>query len=344
MDNSINKDLKIARNTQLEDIDYLVCGIQNGNIMILSKALTLIESTNIEKRKLANQLISQLKAKKSNTIRLGITGTPGVGKSTFIESFGLLLIENGYKVAVLAIDPSSSISHGSILGDKTRMQDLSTHPQAFIRPTSSGNHLGGTSEHTRESILLCEAAGFDFIIIETVGVGQSETLVSKLVDHFILLLQPGAGDELQGIKRGIVEMADIIVVNKADGDKLQLAKEARNFYSNAIHLFPAKGNGVEVKVMTCSALEKTGINEVFHVVQNNHKYLIDNNLLNTYRSNQLLAGFDENLTLGLKTILDENPKLKNILIQLKEQIANQSISPYEAANTFLEKINSMFND
>ena len=218
---------------------------------MLSKAITLIESSRNDHREIAEQIIEGCLPYSGKSLRIGITGSPGVGKSTFIESLGQLLIQDDNPLAVLAIDPSSRISKGSILGDKTRMQELSANKLVFIRPTPAGSSLGGVARRTRETIILCEAAGYQYIIIETVGVGQSETVVHSMVDFFLLLLLPGAGDELQGIKRGIVEMADLIAINKAEGDQLTLAKRAKQAYRNALHLYPLKESGWNPKVVLC---------------------------------------------------------------------------------------------
>ena len=237
--------------------EELITGILEGDKTALSRAITLVESTNPEHLEKANEVIKGCLPHANNSIRIGITGVPGVGKSTFIEAFGTHLTSLGKKVAVLAVDPSSSISHGSILGDKTRMEELVKDKKAFIRPSASGGTLGGVARKTREAIILCEACGFDTIIIETVGVGQSETAVHSMVDFFLLLKISGAGDELQGIKRGIMEMTDTIVINKADGDNIVKAKLAKSEFNRALHLFPPKSSGWMPKVTTCSAYEKT---------------------------------------------------------------------------------------
>ena len=237
----------------------LLSGILKGEIRALSSAITLLESALLEDKYEAKMLVQQALPHAGKSIRIGITGVPGVGKSTFIDAFGMELIRQGKKVAILAIDPSSEKSGGSILGDKTRMHQLSMEKNAFIRPTPSGNSLGGVARKSRETILLCEAAGFDVILVETVGVGQSETMVHSMVDFFLLLMLAGAGDELQGIKRGIMEMADALVITKADGDNIRKANAARQEYQNAMHLFPPTQNGWIPKAMTCSALEGNSI-------------------------------------------------------------------------------------
>ncbi|MBC8300463.1 MAG: methylmalonyl Co-A mutase-associated GTPase MeaB [Pelagibacterales bacterium] len=240
--------------------------ILKGNITALGQAITLVESTLPEDEKIAQKLLATCLLKSGNSIRIGITGVPGVGKSTFIETFGKLLTSQGKKVAVLAIDPTSERTKGSILGDKSRMHQLSSDKNAFIRPSPNSGTLGGVANKTRESIILCEAAGFDIILIETVGVGQSETTVNNLVDFFLLLMLAGAGDELQGIKRGIMELAHALVITKADGDNCQKAKNAGLEYKSALHLFPAMENGWTPQVSTCSALENTGVEQILETI------------------------------------------------------------------------------
>jgi LAO/AO transport system kinase len=240
-------------------LQWYLTGLANADRVVLGQAITLIESEHPLHMRKAQELLLALPAPASQTIRIGISGAPGVGKSTMIEVLGLELIKMGHRVAVLTIDPSSGVTGGSILGDKTRMDLLSVHPQAFIRPSAAGTTLGGVARSTREAIIVAEAAGYDIVIVETVGVGQSEVAVHAMTDLFMLMLLPGAGDDLQGIKRGIVELADICVVNKADGDRLALAKTARAHYLNALHLFPAKSHGIPVQVLLASALEKQQI-------------------------------------------------------------------------------------
>ncbi len=241
-------------------------GIRAGDTAVLSRAITLVESNNPAHTKLASELLAMCLPYANQSIRIGITGVPGVGKSTFIESFGKLLTSLQKKVAVLAIDPSSTVSKGSILGDKTRMEQLVKDPNAYIRPSAAGESLGGVARKTRESIILCEAAGFDTILIETVGVGQSETAVHSMTDFFLLLHLTGAGDELQGIKRGIIEMADAVVINKADGDNLKKANLEKTGLQHALHIWPAKENGWVPPVVLCSALENKGIEELWNII------------------------------------------------------------------------------
>jgi LAO/AO transport system kinase len=260
----LKSDLK---NTKTYDALAIAKGLQSGNIADLSKAITLVESINSEYRKYGEQILSICNQNPKSSERIGITGVPGVGKSTFIESFGLFLIHQGYKVAVLAIDPSSKKSGGSILGDKTRMSILSTESNAYIRPSASGETLGGVAARTKEIILLCESAGYDKVIIETVGVGQSETAVKDLCDFFILLMLSGAGDELQGIKRGIMEMSDLLLITKADGSNIEKSKLAAAQYKNALHLLPQNEMNWLVPVLITSAIENKGLSEVYEKMQ-----------------------------------------------------------------------------
>lgn len=274
---------------------YFINGILQADIAILSRAITLVESTNQINQNLAQEIINGIIIKTGNSFRIGVTGVPGVGKSTFIESFGKEVIDNGHKLAVLAIDPSSNKSKGSILGDKTRMEELSTNPNVYIRPSPSSGNLGGVTRVTYETILLCEAAGFDFIIVETVGVGQSEIAVSKVTDFFLLLMLAGAGDELQGIKRGIMEMADAILITKADGDNEKKALQAKREYQNAQHLFPAKENLWLVPVSTCSSIEGNGIPGVYSQMEQYFNHIKTKGWYNENRSRQDVDFFKENL-------------------------------------------------
>ena len=324
--------------SSLKNVDHYVNGILNADRVLLARAITFLESQKQSHRELANEILKACIPHAGNSIRIGISGSPGVGKSTFIEAFGKTLIQAGKKVAVLAVDPSSSVTKGSILGDKTRMPELSTDPNAFIRPSPSGKTLGGVTNATRESILLCEAAAYDVILVETVGVGQSETEVHSLVDLFVLLLLPGAGDELQGIKRGIVELADLVLVNKADGKRIEMAKEIKKSYSNALHLYPAKENGLIAEVMLCSALEKTGMKEIWEKINSFEKELEASGFKNKQRENQKIQAFENMLE---RSFLDfvlrkegASEKKEEVIDALK---ANQ-LSVYEAVSFLLEKI------
>jgi len=312
-------------------------GILNGDRSTLGRAITLIESDLQNEKELAKKLISYCLPYSGNSIRIGITGVPGVGKSTFIESFGLQMIARGKKVAVLAIDPSSTRTKGSILGDKTRMEELSIHPEAFIRPSASSGTLGGVARATRETVILCEAAGFDLIIIETVGVGQSETAVAQIVDFFLLLMLAGGGDELQGIKRGIMEMADLIVINKADGDNIQKAKLAKMEYQNALHLFPALANGWIPNVLTASAINKDGLDSVWETINAFVKTMKKNAWFSKHRQEQSLLILKESINQSLSSGFFENIIIKRMQKKYEKQILEEKISPYEAAQKLLEK-------
>ena len=267
-------------------------GILKRDITALSRAITLAESSKEEHQQLSQQIIEKIMPHTGRSVRVGVTGVPGVGKSTFIEAYGQLLLQKRHAVAVLAVDPSSTMSKGSILGDKTRMEKLSAEKNVFIRPSPSGGSLGGVTLKTRESILLCEAAGFDYILIETVGVGQSETEVHRLSDFFLLLMLAGAGDELQGIKRGIMEMADGIVITKADGTNIEKAKAARAEFARAVHLFPPTESGVIPEVKTCSATENTGIGEVYDMIDKYVRHTKAGGYFEKKRQQQALAWFE----------------------------------------------------
>ena len=318
------------------DVVKLSNQILQGDRIALAKGITLIESANPEDSESRNQLIELCFPHAKSSIRIGITGSPGVGKSTFIEVLGLQYLEENKKLAILTIDPSSSISGGSILGDKTRMQRLGTIENVFIRPSPAGQSLGGVARSTRETIMLCEAAGFDTIFIETVGVGQSEYVVESMTDIFVLLLLPGAGDELQGIKRGVVEMADLVIVNKADKDRITLAKQAQSSYNQALHLFPQKAGVSEVKVMLASALEGTGIKEVKEQIDKLLEHYISSGYLNKRRASQQLHWFEESLKNGLFDRFNNHPLIKAQKPQLIENIKNNLMSPFQAAEVLLK--------
>ena len=296
--------------------------IINGDITALGKGITLVESTLEKDEKKAQDLIASCLKKSGKSIRIGITGAPGVGKSTFIETFGKLLTSNGKKVAVLAIDPTSEKTHGSILGDKSRMHKLSADKNAFIRPSPTGGVLGGVANKTRDSITLCEAAGFEIIIIETVGVGQSETSVNNLIDFFLLLMLSGAGDELQGIKRGIIELADVILITKADGDNIHKANIAAIQYRRALQLFPNMENGWTPKVSTCSALNNNGINEVIKTINkfNTQMSISGWKKINRKNQNKYWLHFSIKRILGIKKYnsLSIDGKMKKLEQELEE--------------------------
>jgi LAO/AO transport system kinase len=317
--------------------EELVQGILAGNSTALSRAITLVESTNPMHLAKANTIINSCLPHANQSVRIGITGVPGVGKSTFIEAFGKHLTSLGKKVAVLAVDPSSTISHGSILGDKTRMEELVKDPNAFIRPSASGETLGGVARKTRETITLCEAAGFDTIIIETVGVGQSETAVHSMVDFFLLLKIAGAGDELQGIKRGIMEMADAIIINKADGDNIKKAQFAKVEFNRALHLFPAKKSGWIPTTATCSALTSEGIPEVWNTITEFLKVTQTNSYFFEKRKEQNQFWMLETINEQLKSNFFTNPEIHQLLESTKKAVQNDEISPFAAATILLEK-------
>lgn len=313
----------------------LIDGVLSGNIPDLSRAITLVESTNDNHLAKANEIINACLPLANKSVRIGITGVPGVGKSTFIEAFGKHLTSLGKKVAVLAVDPSSTISHGSILGDKTRMEELVKDPNAYIRPSASGETLGGVARKTRETITLCEAAGFDTILIETVGVGQSETAVHSMVDFFLLLKISGAGDELQGIKRGIMEMADAIIINKADGDNIKKANLAKVAFERALHLFPAKKSGWTPKTSTCSALTQDGIPEIWQTIEQFIALTKGNNYFFENRAAQNQYWLLETINEQLKTNFYNNTDIQKILNTTKKAVQNSEISPFAAAQELL---------
>lgn len=307
--------------------EQLVAGILSGNKALLSKSITFSESTKASHRQLADQVLDEIQNHTGHSIRIGITGVPGVGKSTFIESFGCHLIDKGYKVAVLAIDPSSSVTHGSILGDKTRMEQLSTRPEAFIRPTASGNTLGGLAANTQDAIALCEAAGYNIIIVETVGVGQSETEVYHITDFFLLLMLAGAGDELQGIKRGIIEMCDGMVINKADGENMQKANQARIQYAKALHFFPQSESGWTPKVLTSSALERTGIAEVWNMIKEFTSHQKSNYFFDIKRNRQALRAFENGMHGMLLALASRNKSFQEAINNIRNEIDQGKLRP-----------------
>ncbi|MET3129091.1 LAO/AO transport system kinase [Arcicella rosea] len=317
----------LKRLTTKEYID----GILAANRMILSRAITLTESNLPADKILAREVLNAVLPKTGNSIRIGITGVPGVGKSTFIEAFGQFLTKQGKKVAVLAIDPSSQISKGSILGDKTRMEKLVNEPLAYIRPSPTSGGLGGVANKTREAMLLCEAAGFEVIIIETVGVGQSETLVHGMVDFFLLLMLAGAGDELQGIKKGIMEMADLIAITKTDsGNELQvdLAKVA---YQSALHLFPPNQTGWYPEVLTCSALTEKGINEIWQSIEKHRLLFTENGFFQQKRSEQNLAWMYDFIKQSLEEKFYQHPSVSLHLKNIQQEVSEGKKLPINAA-------------
>lgn len=322
---------------QQPSADELIDGILKGDKTALSRAITLVESTHPDHLEKANLVINACLPHANQSVRIGITGVPGVGKSTFIEAFGKHLTSIGKKVAVLAVDPSSTISHGSILGDKTRMEELVKDENAFIRPSASGESLGGVARKTRETIILCEACGFDTIIIETVGVGQSETAVHSMVDFFLLLKIAGAGDELQGIKRGIMEMADAIVINKADGDNIAKAKLAKTEFNRALHLFPAKNSGWIPTASTCSSYTKEGIADVWNTISDYFTLVKSNHYFEEKRQEQSQYWMLETINEQLKSNFYHHPAIIQLLEENKKAVQNNEISPFAAAYRLLKK-------
>jgi LAO/AO transport system kinase len=332
---SVNPHFHYKKN-QEPTLEALKDGIFNRDLAALSKAITFVESGLPQHRKLANELIDQLMPNSGNSQRIGITGVPGVGKSTFIETFGLELIDRGHKVAVLAIDPTSSISHGSILGDKTRMNQLAIHPNAFIRPTPSGGNLGGVHRKTRETILLCESFGFDRIIVETVGVGQSETAVHHMTDVFLLLLLSGAGDELQGIKRGIMEMADLLIIHKADGENKTKAERAMAEVKAAIRLFPPPPSGWLPQVQTLSSTDKVGFEPLFEKLNQFFNHSITHGFFNFNRKEQSIAWMKDALGDQLYYWLENQPQFQERWKALENSVIHQQKSPFSAVSEILQ--------
>ncbi len=327
----------INRKRTLLTADEYVTGIINGDIIILSRAVTLVESSRSDHQVIAQEIITKCLPYSGRSIRIGITGVPGAGKSTFIEALGMHVISQGSKVAVLAIDPSSKRSKGSILGDKTRMEKLSTDKNAYIRPTPSAGSLGGVARKTRETIILCEAAGFDTIIIETVGVGQSETVVHSMVDFFLLLMLAGAGDELQGIKRGIMEMADAIAINKADGTNINKASIAQAQYKSALHLFPLTESKWDPQVKTCSSLYNTGIEEIWQMILEYQLKTEDNSYFEQNRSNQEKQRMLETINESLLSNFYGNTEIKNQIPTFEQLVLKDKKSSFQAAKELLDK-------
>jgi len=308
-----------------------------GQRRALARAITLIESSRADHQTQAEHLLEQLLPHTGNSIRLGISGVPGVGKSTFIETFGLYAIEQGRQVAVLSIDPSSALSGGSILGDKTRMEQLARHPQAYIRPSPAGRTLGGVARRTREAMLLCEAAGFDLIIVETVGVGQSETAVADMTDLFLLLLLPGGGDDLQGIKRGIMELADLILVNKADGDLLPAARRAATDFSHALRMMQPRSKYWQPQIKLCSALENQGIDDAWQSVLDYCEQLSKVGEFERQRQNQAKAWLWQELREGLLNAFSSHAEIRQVLPEIEQAVATRETSAPVAARQLLAR-------
>lgn len=322
---------------QLPTIEEFADGILKGNRTILSQAITLIESSLPSHTALAQQILERCIPYSGNSVRIGITGVPGVGKSSFIETLGLKLVRDFHKLAVLAIDPSSERSRGSIMGDKTRMEELSAHPNAFIRPSPSAGSLGGVARKTRETIILCEAAGYDTIFVETVGVGQSETAVHSMVDFFLLLMLAGAGDELQGIKRGIMEMADAIAITKADGENVSRAERARAEFSNALHLFPPSESGWIPRVITCSSKTGNGISEVWDNMLEYIGQTKSNGFFERNRKDQACYWMYETINQSLRDSFYHDKRIQKLLRNFEKMVVADEISPFAPARALLEK-------
>jgi len=325
----------LNKKRKMPSVDEFFEGIRKGDITLLSQAVTMIESSKPEHQKIAQEIIERCLPFAGNSIRLGITGVPGAGKSTTIEALGIHVINQGGKLAVLAIDPSSERSKGSILGDKTRMEKLSGHQNAYIRPSPSAGSLGGVARKTRETIILCEAAGFDTIFIETVGVGQSETAVHSMVDFFLLIMLAGAGDELQGIKRGIMEMADAIGINKADGNNIQRANLAKTEYSNALHLFPPTKSGWIPKVETYSAIENRGVAELWNLVLEYVNDTKKNSYFTQRRNEQSQYWMFETINETLKSNFYHHNEISCLIDSYKNKVLSNEMSSFSAAQELL---------
>lgn len=318
-----------------DDAASLIAGIRAGDRRSLARAITFAESTRTEHRSLASEVLDALLPETGEAIRLGISGPPGVGKSTFIEAFGTHLIDQGLRLAVLAVDPSSRRTGGSILGDKTRMGELVNRPEAFIRPSPGGGQLGGVARRTREAMLLCEAAGFDVIIVETIGVGQSEVAVADMVDLFALLVSPGGGDELQGIKRGIMELADLVIVNKADGDLAAAAARTRGDYASAVHLLRPKWSAWTTEVHSCSALNQRGIAEIWEAVTRFRSAVSQSGELSDARSTQATAWLWSEIGDTLIERFRSNDRVRELLPRIQAQVSDGRLSPTRAADELL---------
>jgi len=323
------------RRNKLSPAEYFE-GIISGNRTMLGRAITLVESVHPDHYHTAQEIIGMCLPHSGKSIRVGITGVPGVGKSTFIEAIGKHITGKGHKLAVLAIDPSSSRTKGSILGDKTRMESLSADENAFIRPSPSAGSLGGVARKTREIIIICEAAGYDVVLVETVGVGQSEIAVHSMVDFFLLLMLAGAGDELQGIKRGIMEMADALFINKAEGDNLKNATRAQSQYKNALHLFPPADSGWIPRVGTCSAINGKGIPEVWDTIREYENFSRINGYFEVKRKKQNNEIMTETINEYLKNDFYQNKKIKEMLAKMSRMVQDDQISSYIAAQQLIE--------
>ena len=335
---SVNPYLKAQRKAKRRTLSVaeFVEGILQGNVTILSQAVTLVESVKPEHQSIAQEVIEKCLPYSGNSVRVGISGVPGAGKSTSIDVFGLHELQKGGKLAVLAIDPSSERSKGSILGDKTRMEQLSVHPDSFIRPSPSAGSLGGVARKTRETIILCEAAGFDKIFVETVGVGQSETAVNSMVDFFLLIQLAGTGDELQGIKRGIMEMADGIVINKADGSNVDKAQLAATQFRNALHLFPAPDSGWTPRVLTYSGFYNLGVKEIWDMIDEYIAFVKENGYFDYRRNEQSKYWMYEAINEHLRDSFYNNEVVKSMLADKERQVLEANLTSFVAARNLLD--------
>ena len=322
-----------------ESTDELIAGIRDGDRRVLARAITLVESTRPDHRRQATEVLDALLPAAGNSVRVGISGAPGVGKSTFIETFGVQIADLGHRVAVLAVDPSSSRTGGSILGDKTRMAELARHPDTFIRPSPGGTQLGGVARRTREAMLVCEAAGFDVVVIETIGVGQSEVAVADMVDLFVLLVAPGGGDELQGIKRGIMELADLVVVNKADGELAAAAGRTAADYANALHLLRPKWTAWTAQSLSCSAGERTGVAAVWQAIEAFRAATIGSGEADRQRQAQAVAWMWSEVQDTLLDRLRTDPAVAALVGPLETEVAAGQVTPTAAASRLLEALN-----
>lgn len=332
----VNPNFKRPKRSQWT-VDQYVEGILAGNITILSQAITMTESLKPEHHEIAQQIIEKCLPHASRSVRIGITGVPGAGKSTFIEAMGNKVTALGHKLAVLAIDPSSERTKGSVLGDKTRMETLVHNPHAFIRPSPSAGSLGGVARKTRECMILCEAAGFDVVFIETVGVGQSETAVHSMVDLFLLIQISGAGDELQGIKRGIMEMADMVAINKADGDNVQRAELTKRQFLNALSLFPMPESGWKPRVYTTSSIEGSGLTDLWGGIEDYLKFVKTNGYFEKNRSRQAKYWMYETINSQLKDSFYHSPAIEPLLAEYEKRVLEDKISSFAAAKELLDR-------
>ena len=324
----------------IEDANYYIDGVLEGNRRVIAKTITLVESSLSAHQKTAKTIIDTLLPYSGKAVRIGITGVPGVGKSAFIESFGMMLLKDKHRIAVLAVDPSSKKSGGSVMGDKTRMERLSVEKSAFIRPSPSGGTLGGVARKTRETMIVCEASGFDVMIVETVGVGQSETTVASMVDFFLVLMLSGAGDELQGIKKGVLELADAVAITKADGDNIEKAKRARKEYETALHLINPSYANWSPPVVTCSALNLEGIKKIWKIILNHREKLKSTGGFEENRKNQSIDWMWSLVEEGLKDQFYKNPDIKKMLPKIKKEVERGKTAPTAAAYELLSSFSN----